>query len=182
MARNQLARRTTARPGPQTRRSPGFLDLGVVAVALCPGRGPCSGGLLPPRRKVQIELNQLDGTVGCSLTNHGDPRDDQSADHQETVVSPSRDRRGHGVESERELVHDPQQLIGLEVASRRQVVCAFRRQLTIQVGEEVSGRPNTTPIEAHEAPSIRTREASPAGRSVAQAGHVPEPRTPPGPR
>lgn len=47
------------------------------------------GGLLPARRQVEIELDQLNGAVRCQLTDHRDPRNHESADHQEAVVSSS---------------------------------------------------------------------------------------------
>ena len=100
--------------------------------------------------QIEVELHELDGTVGREL---GD--DDETSDHhpgrdEGPVVGTARDQLGEVVEPGRKPIDDLEEFEHLEVVCRRLAVGpSLGWQLPIKVLEESGGRTNDPPRFGH---------------------------------
>lgn len=89
---------------------------------------------------VDVELNELDRSVGRKLSDHGESGDENSRADEQPVVGPSGGQLGQLVPVSGEVLDYPKELEDLEVVRRRLAVrAALRTELVVEILEERGG-------------------------------------------
>lgn len=140
---------------PDIRWAVGSSSGGVVVGLAATGQGgelPSGFGLtVVPLTLIDVELHELDRTVGCQLTDRRDHGDEAPRGDEDAVLRPSRDELGELVEACGEPFDDGDQVVRLEVRSRRPALLPFLGQLPVEILEEGWRGTDRTALSSHEA-------------------------------
>jgi hypothetical protein len=92
---------------------------------------------------VEIELDQLDGAVGCELSDYREPRHEKAGCDQDPIVLAARNDGRELLEPRRKNLDDAKKLEDLEIVRGGFTIRAsLRSELTVEVLEERWGRTN----------------------------------------